>query len=181
MLCAYLLVMVGSLTFAITPVLAAGDNTQLHDNTIEPTGIVILQRDVPYKHGDRAGTRGHAVYIDTSPDDKISTMLKNQAVIPAGELGDADFAAISTGLSPITQLPNQLSGNRDLLDARLNGGQLNATSGSTANAGATVRTLVPALTGSVGAALGATTGRSNASLTGALNGLTSTIINASGR
>ena len=141
-------------------------------------GVVILQREVPVRPAIREGAPGRATSIVVSPDDKVKQAIGGQgAGIKPTELGDADFAAISTGTPGAL---SATSGNAGLSDAGFNAYGL----GGAGNPSGSVQSIGPAITGAVGGAVGGATGRLGSGLTattGALSGLTSAIIRSSGQ
>lgn len=139
-------------------------------------GIVVLQREVPVRPAIREGSAGHAVTVDTSPNDKVQQAVGQSSSIMPTELTDTDFAAISTGTPKSSGIASDAS---SLADIGMSGYGL----GIVGNAGA-VHSVTPMIAGAVGGAVGAATGQLNAGLTGASNpmtGLTSAIMRTSGQ
>lgn len=139
-------------------------------------GVVILQREVPARPAYRQGELGRATSVDTSPDDKIHQAVSSQRAslspsnLHSTELGDADFATVSTGEpQPISAITGQI--NSTALPNTI----VSGSSGSTGS----IQSISSTLTGNVGGATGhIASGISGA--TGALSGLTSAIMQSSG-
>ncbi|MDP1595910.1 MAG: hypothetical protein Q8S46_01125 [Methylotenera sp.] len=142
-------------------------------------GIVVLQRDVPVRHAIREGSPGRAISIDVSPDDKVKKAVSGQqASLKSMEIGDSEFANISTdtpqGLSVVTNATNAMG----LSNVTLGGHGLNSTGGGS------VQSLGSTLSGTVGGAVGGATGQMAggiAGATGALGGLAGAIMRTSGQ
>lgn len=144
-------------------------------------GVVILQREVPARPAYRQGELGRATSIDTSPDDKIRQAVSSQRAslnpsnLHSTELGDADFATVSTGEpQPISAIAGQI--NSTALPNTMMSEHGLSSSGS--NTGS-IQSISSTLTGNVGAAAGHIASGVSAA-TGALSGLTSAIMQSSG-
>ena len=140
-------------------------------------GVIILQRDVPVRHAVREGAPGRVTSsIDVSPDDKVQQMVNgSRAGARSTELGDADFANISTGAPQITGMTADQSNLVGLTNDQLNSHGLS---------GSTTSGIAPMITGGVGGAVGGATSHINngvAGVTGALSGLTGAIMRNSGQ
>lgn len=142
-------------------------------------GTVVLQRDVPVRHAIREGSPGRATTIDVSPDDKVKQVVSGQqASLKSMEIGDSEFANISTdtpqGLGVVTNATNAMG----LSNVALSGHGLNSTGGSS------VQSLGSTLTGTVGGAVSGATGQMAggiAGATGALSGLAGAVMRTSGQ
>lgn len=142
-------------------------------------GVVVLQREVPVRHAIREGNPGRATTIDVSPDDKVKQVVSGQqASLKSMEIGDSEFANISTdtpqGLGVVTNATNAMG----LSNVALSGHGLNSTGGSS------VQSLGSTLTGTVGGAVSGATGQMAggiAGATGALSGLAGAVMRTSGQ
>ena len=130
-------------------------------------GVVVLQREVPVRHAIREGTPGRITTIDVSPDDKV----KN--VVSSTELGDADFATVSTGAPQMAGMAADQSNLAGLSNGQLNNHGLGL--GGSSSGG-----IAPMVTGAVGGATGHISS-GVAGVTGALSGLTGAIMRTSGQ
>lgn len=134
-------------------------------------GVVVLQREVPVRHAIREGAPGRVTTIDVSPDDKV------KEVVSSTELGDADFATVSTGAPQMAGMAADQSNLASLTNGQLNNHGLNV--GGSRSGG-----IAPIVTGAVGGAVGGATGHVSsgvAGVTGALSGLTGAIVRTSGQ
>jgi hypothetical protein len=136
-------------------------------------GVIVLEREVPERIAYREGAPGPAVWVDVSPDDKVGQALSTQLVgYRSTELGDAEFASITTGSSLAS---NGLAGHGSsigLSDARFGSYDMNGAGGVSG----AVQLIVPVVVGSFGGAVGGATGRVGGTVTGVLNGLTDAIM-----
>lgn len=140
-------------------------------------GVVILQREVPVRPAIRDGNPGHAVTIDTSPDDKVQQAVGQSSSIKPTELDDTEFAAISTGAAGSL---SATSGTAGLSDAGFNAYGL----GGVGNSSGSVQSISSTITGAVGGAVGGATGQLNSGViatTGALGGITGVFTRGSGQ
>lgn len=134
-------------------------------------GVVIIQREVPARAAYREGNPGRASSIDVSPDDKVRNAVNGQSSsLKSTELGDADFAAVSTGTPQ--HLSADISGVRGLSHSQLGNHGL----GGSSNSSGAVQSLAPTITGSVGHAVGGATGN----MAGGVNGVTNALSGLAG-
>lgn len=140
-------------------------------------GVIVLQREVPVRPAYREGFPGRATSIDVSPDDKVKQAVGGQqSSLKSTELGDADFAAISTDTPQEQNITLNATNAAGLTNTQLSSHGLNGA-GSTAG---TVQSIAPTVTGAVGGATGHL-GAGVAGATGALSGLTGAIMRSSGQ
>lgn len=140
-------------------------------------GVVILQREVPVRHATRNEAPGRVTSIDVSPDDKVKNAVNgSQSGLRASELGDTDFATVSTG----TPLAQSAMLNVASVPGLSNTQLINSGLGGASGASGTVSSVAPMVVGAVG---GATShlGAGLAGATGALGGLTGAIMRSSGQ
>lgn len=143
-------------------------------------GVVILQREVPVRPAYREGAPGKAIAIDTSPDDKVRQMMSGQqSSLNSVELGDADFASVTTGTpQSVARVVDQVGEFNVLSKHRVSGGDLSAsTSGSVQSVTSSMVNTVGAATGRIGS--GISSGITGA--TGALSSLAGAIMRSSGQ
>lgn len=148
-------------------------------------GVVILQREVPARPAYRHGELGRATSIDTSPDDKVQQAVSSQRAslnpsnLHSTELGDADFATVSTGQAqPIGAIASQIK-STGLANTKMSEHGLNSSS----NNYGSIQPVATSLTGTVSSAVGGATGHIASGITGAtdaLSGLTGSILRSSG-
>jgi len=141
-------------------------------------GIVVLQREIPVRPAIRDGQPGHAVTVDTSPDDKIKTAVGQSVGVKPIELGDDEFSSISTN-SPSSL--NVMTDSNKLSGALLNSYGLGNNSHPAQSA---TSTLSGTIGGAVGGAVGGLPSQINAGVSGtsnALNGMTGAIMRSSGQ
>ena len=150
-------------------------------------GIVVLQRDVPVRQAVREGVLGRVTSsMDVSPNDKVQQMVdgSQSSLNVSGthsigakstELGDAEFASVSSGAPQMSGLAVDQSNVAGLTNGQLSIHGLDSSSSSR---------IAPMITGAVGGAVGGVAGHISgavAGVTGALSGLTSAIMRSSGQ
>ena len=73
------------------------------------SGGIVVGRYVPQRSAVRPSTvPGQAIFVDTSPDDKVVNALSNNALSSLNELNEKDFASITTD-NPAVQLNSQIN------------------------------------------------------------------------
>jgi hypothetical protein len=146
-------------------------------HAIAGDGVVILQREVPVRQATRQGELGRATSVDVSPNDKVQRLTNSsQSGLNSIELGDADFAAITTGTSQMAGVITNQTNLANLTDTHNIGHNLSGGGGA--------QTIGSMVTGSVGGAVGATVGHVGSlasGVSGALSNMTSAILSGSGK
>lgn len=142
-------------------------------------GVIVLQRDVPVRQAIREGAPGRLTSsIDVSPDDKVQQMVNgSRSVARSTELGDADFASVSTGTPQLSGMVAEQS-NQSSLAGLTNGQLINSQLSSHGLSGGSA-------SGGIGGAIGGGTAHiissGVAGITGALTGMTGAIMRSSGQ
>jgi hypothetical protein len=140
-------------------------------------GVVVLQREVPVRYATHQGAPGRVTSIDVSPDDKVRQAVSSQqSSLKTSELGDGEFANISTDTPQGLDMLTNATSTFGLLNDSLSGHGLNG-SGSVSGS---VQSLGSTITGAVGGATGHMAD-GIAGATGALSGLTGAVMHASGQ
>jgi hypothetical protein len=145
-------------------------------------GVVVLLRGVPARQAVREGTPGRATSIDVSPDNNVQQMVNGSqpglksTIHKTTELGDVDFAAVSTGTPQMSSGVADQTNVAGLMNAQLSGHGL----GGRGDASGSVQSIAPMLTGAIGGTVG-NAGGSVAGVTSALSGLTGAIMRSSGQ
>lgn len=137
-------------------------------------GAVVLQREVPVRHAIREGAPSRSTSIDASPDDKVRQAVSGQ--LKTVELGDHDFADVSTGTPQGLNMVTSTTSAFGLSNASLSADGLSSASRSSG----AVHSLGSTVTGAVGGATGHMAGGVTAA-TGALSGLAGAVMRASGQ
>ena len=153
-------------TIALTAALLAlpaahAQAADAHQGVEAEHGEIVLLRDVHTRHAYRPAPPGVALIVDPSPQRELAQTLG------AGELTDADFAALSTGgQSGAAEGPLVARMTRQALQGPLGAGQ---TSGGTRDAAGAAGTLNGL--GGVGGMVGNATRGVGSQVTGALSQL----------
>jgi len=144
-------------------------------------GVVVLQREVPVRPAIREGNPGRATSVDVSPDDKVKAAVNgSKSSLKSTELGDAEFATVSTGTPQALGTETNGAGAIGLSKSQLGSYGLNGAGGAYGSG----QSLAPGLTGTVGSTVGGATGNIVGGITGvtsALSGLTGAVMRTGGQ